>query len=261
MTHAQGCIGNGVNKYPRADRLRCDAAVQVTGCAVSTAAQYAPEQIADVGVHRQRSLGVCGSLSHYTRGAGRACRFSRTTVALTRSAVSNPSVKRLRVDASKSVARSRWPSACHSSVRLIAVRNSQAAVRAQHNANPWPLSANVGDNACHLFNRTGCRVHARAPQLGASRCRPQNHDLVLNEVRTPRIVKTASESLHHADRTICRAPNSDAPASEVTGPASNAATTLRPSTGANSKKFGVQSVGIGVLRRVGDKLLQHNNFR
>src|SRR5262249_49987392 len=44
------------------------------------------------------------------------------------------------------------------------------------------------------------------------------------------------------------APNSNAPASEVTGPASNAATTLRPSTGANSKKFGVQSVGIGVLR-------------
>src|SRR5215471_10324861 len=44
------------------------------------------------------------------------------------------------------------------------------------------------------------------------------------------------------------APSSNAPASEVTGPASNAATTLRPSTGANSKKFGVQSVGIGVLR-------------
>src|SRR5262252_9435913 len=44
------------------------------------------------------------------------------------------------------------------------------------------------------------------------------------------------------------APSSNAPASEVTGPASNAATTLRPSTDANSKKFGVQSVGIGVLR-------------
>src|SRR6516165_7826301 len=44
------------------------------------------------------------------------------------------------------------------------------------------------------------------------------------------------------------APNSNAPASEVTGPASNAATTLRPSTGANSKRSALQSVGIGVLR-------------
>ena len=44
---------------------------------------------------------------------------------LTRSAVANPSVKRLRVDASKSLARSRRSSDCHSSVRLIAVRNSR----------------------------------------------------------------------------------------------------------------------------------------
>src|SRR5215470_20365681 len=44
------------------------------------------------------------------------------------------------------------------------------------------------------------------------------------------------------------APSSNAPASEVTGPASNAAITFRPSTGSNSKKFGVQSVGIGALR-------------
>src|SRR6516165_10056310 len=43
---------------------------------------------------------------------------------------------------------------------------SKAAVGAQQNTNPWPLSANVGDNACHLLDRTGCRVHARAPQLG-----------------------------------------------------------------------------------------------
>src|SRR5215469_16939508 len=28
---------------------------------------------------------------------------------------------------------------------------SKAAVGAQQNANPWPLSANVGDNACHLL--------------------------------------------------------------------------------------------------------------
>src|ERR1700758_5357782 len=44
------------------------------------------------------------------------------------------------------------------------------------------------------------------------------------------------------------APNSNAPASEVTGPASNAATTLRPSTGANSKRSALHSVGIGALR-------------
>src|SRR5262249_29537278 len=44
------------------------------------------------------------------------------------------------------------------------------------------------------------------------------------------------------------APNSNAPASEVTGPASNAATTLRPSTDANSKRSALHSVGIGALR-------------
>src|SRR5262245_4849494 len=44
------------------------------------------------------------------------------------------------------------------------------------------------------------------------------------------------------------APSSNAPASEVTGPASNAATTLRPSTGANSKRSALHSVGIGALR-------------
>src|SRR5262252_9850867 len=42
--------------------------------------------------------------------------------------------------------------------------------------------------------------------------------------------------------------NSNAPASEVTGPASNAATTLRPSTDANSKRSALHSVGIGALR-------------
>src|SRR5215472_17572660 len=44
------------------------------------------------------------------------------------------------------------------------------------------------------------------------------------------------------------APSSNAPASEVTGPASNAATTLRPSTDANSKRSALHSVGIGALR-------------
>ena len=33
----------------------------------------------------------------------------------------------------------------------------------------------------------------------------QSHDLVFNKVWTPQIVKTRRESLHHADRTICRA--------------------------------------------------------
>jgi len=75
----------------------------------------------------------------------------------------------------------------------------------------------------------------------------QSHDLVLNAVWTPQIVKTRCESLHRADRTIGRA-EQQRTASGVTGPASNAATTFRPSTGANSKKFGARSVGIGVLR-------------
>src|SRR5262249_37573654 len=44
------------------------------------------------------------------------------------------------------------------------------------------------------------------------------------------------------------APNSNAPASEATGPASNAATTVGPSTDANSKRSALHSVGIGALR-------------
>src|SRR4249919_1464445 len=44
------------------------------------------------------------------------------------------------------------------------------------------------------------------------------------------------------------APSSSAPASEVIAPASNAATTSRPSTGSNPKKSGRHSVGIGALR-------------
>src|SRR5260370_17281935 len=44
------------------------------------------------------------------------------------------------------------------------------------------------------------------------------------------------------------APSSSAPASDVTMPASNAATTSRPSTGSNPNKSGIHSVGIGTLR-------------
>ena len=57
------------------------------------------------------------------------------------------------------------------------------------------------------------------------------------------------------------APNSSAPASDVTAPASNAATTARPSTGSNPKKSGLHSVGIGALREFDDELLRHNGFR
>jgi hypothetical protein len=39
-----------------------------------------------------------------------------------------------------------------------------------------------------------------------------------------------------------------APASDVIAPASNAATTARPSTASNPKKSGLHSVGIGALR-------------
>src|SRR5258707_15515674 len=45
------------------------------------------------------------------------------------------------------------------------------------------------------------------------------------------------------------APKSSAPASDVIAPASNAATTSRPSTGSNPKKSGLHSVGIGALRK------------
>src|SRR5262245_50937213 len=43
------------------------------------------------------------------------------------------------------------------------------------------------------------------------------------------------------------APKSSAPASEVIAPASKAATTSRPSTGANPNNSGLHSVGIGAL--------------
>src|SRR5258708_4617958 len=47
-------------------------------------------------------------------------------------------------------------------------------------------------------------------------------------------------------RSVAR--SSSAPASEVIMPASNAATTSRPSTGSNPNKSGIHSVGIGALR-------------
>src|SRR5712691_6053788 len=57
---------------------------------------------------------------------------------------------------------------------------------------------------------------------------------------------------HAAKRSISPivrsvAPNSSAPASDVIAPPSNPATTARRSTGANSNKSALHSVGIGAL--------------
>jgi hypothetical protein len=88
----------------------------------------------------------------------------------------------------------------------------------------------------------------------------QRHHLVLDQFRAPHVVK------HEANRSIILivrsvAPNSSAPASDVTVPASNAATTARPSTGSNPKKSGLHSVGIRGAPRIDDELLRHNGFR
>jgi hypothetical protein len=75
----------------------------------------------------------------------------------------------------------------------------------------------------------------------------QRHYLVLDQFQAPHVVKAqANRFIILIARSV--APNSSAPASDVTAPASNAATTARPSTGSNPKKSGLHSVGIGALR-------------
>src|SRR5215472_1391519 len=67
----------------------------------------------------------------------------------------------------------------------------------------------------------------------------QSHDLVLNQILLSHIVKARCEPTHHPNRTIRLAQEQRAP--------SKAATTSRPSTGANPNKSGVHSVCIGGL--------------
>src|SRR5581483_8650571 len=70
---------------------------------------------------------------------------------------------------------------------------------------------------------------------------------------------------HSAKRSIIPmassvAPNSNAPASDVIAPPSNPATTLRPSTDANSNSSGLHSVAIGALLESPESLCCTNTF-
>ena len=75
----------------------------------------------------------------------------------------------------------------------------------------------------------------------------QRHHLMLDQLRAPLVVKARGEPIHHPDRPIRRA-QQQRPGIRGDRPASNAATTSRPSTGANPNKSRLHSVGIGALR-------------
>jgi hypothetical protein len=71
----------------------------------------------------------------------------------------------------------------------------------------------------------------------------KGRDLVLDPLRMPLVVK-ANRSIIRIARSVAF---SRAPASEVTNPASNAASTQRPSTVPKSNDSALHSVGIGAL--------------
>ena len=73
------------------------------------------------------------------------------------------------------------------------------------------------------------------------------------------IKQSAKRSTNPIARSV--APRSSAPASDVIAPPSNPATTLRPSTGANSKNSGLHSVGIGARRESAVSLCSNKHFR
>jgi hypothetical protein len=74
----------------------------------------------------------------------------------------------------------------------------------------------------------------------------KGRDLMLDQVVAPHVMKARRKPLRHPDRPI-RRPQQQ-PASDVIAPPSTAATTARPSTGANPNKSALHSVGIGALR-------------
>jgi hypothetical protein len=71
----------------------------------------------------------------------------------------------------------------------------------------------------------------------------QGHRLILDQIRSPRVVVARRKSRHHPDRLI-RRPNRSASASEVIAPPWKTATTRRPSTGANPNKSLLHSASI-----------------
>jgi hypothetical protein len=87
----------------------------------------------------------------------------------------------------------------------------------------------------------------------------QRHHLVLDQFRAPHVVKARGQSIHHPDRAI-RCANSSAPASDVTAPASNAATTAA-FKGFKSKEIRATLCRHRGAPRVDDELLRHNGFR
>jgi hypothetical protein len=82
---------------------------------------------------------------------------------------------------------------------------------------------------------------------------------MLHQFWNPRIGEAASKSFGQPDRPSV-SPSSSAPASEVIAPPSKAATTWRPSTGANSNTVGLHSVGTGEFLRFAKRLCCRRTF-
>ena len=75
----------------------------------------------------------------------------------------------------------------------------------------------------------------------------QGRHLMFDIARVPFVLEARRESLHHPDRPVRRT-QKECAASDVIAPPSNAATTSRPSTGANPRESLLYSVCIGALR-------------
>jgi hypothetical protein len=71
----------------------------------------------------------------------------------------------------------------------------------------------------------------------------QSRHTVLDQLGTPRVVKARRKPIHQINRPTV-APRSNAPASDVTNPPSNAASTGRPFTVPKSNDSALHSVGI-----------------
>ena len=136
-----------------------------------------------------------------------ACRFFRRSAALTRSAVVNPSVKRPTVDTSKLAARLWRCSACHSSARLIAVRNS-------HDSAPWrravSIDRSISSSALSLPSDRSNRFPLMRSSSGVHQpARPLSPRARTSSAASPSS-KVASVSSRSAHNRTCR-PDQRAP--------------------------------------------------
>ena len=88
----------------------------------------------------------------------------------------------------------------------------------------------------------------------------QRHDLMLNPLLAPRIVKAGSKPIHHPDRTIRRSQQQRSPL-RTDGPGVKSRDYVASFYTFKSKEIWATLCGHRGAPRIGDKWLVHNNFR